>query len=87
MKKRGWWLLTTAFHHHNFKMIPTGETRVRQEGGIEDCVQSAEWKGTVQCVLVCVCVCFRVEKTISHSVFKKRRNKEVVSFHLACRIT
>lgn len=40
-------------------------------------------------VYTCMCVCCRVEKTILHSVFKKRRNKgnkEVVSFHLACKL-
>lgn len=38
-------MVTTAFHNHNFKTIPTGEIRVRQEGGAEECLQSVEFVG------------------------------------------
>lgn len=48
-------MVTTAFHYHNFKTIPTGEIRVRQEGGTEECVQSVCRKGGVQYVDMCVC--------------------------------
>lgn len=63
--------MTTAFHHHNFKTIPTGEKRVRQEEGMEECEESEVWKRTVQFV----CVCCRGGNDNSAQCVQGRRGK------------